>query len=151
MDQKKFNVSLELVENYLFKIDFGDFGTFMTDEPEPLGSGEGPGPSALLGASVANCLAASLLFAIRKFKEDPGEVSATCEGVIERLDGRWKIVTLNVDVRLGANADTLSHIDRALEQFEDFCVVTQSVRQGIDVNVSVFDGGGEQVKGTDHV
>ena len=146
MDQKKFNVSLELVENYLFKIDFGDFGTFMTDEPEPLGNSEGPGPSALLGASVANCLAASLLFAVRKFKEDPGEVTATCEGVIERVDGRWRIVALNVDIRLGALADSLGHIERVLEQFEDFCVVTQSVRNGIDVNVGVFDEGGKQIK-----
>jgi len=145
MEQKKFNVSLKLLEMYLFEIDFGDFGTFMTDEPEPLGGGEGPGPSALLGASVANCLAASLLFAVRKFKEDPGEMMATCEGVIERIEHRWRIVKLNVEINLGASADDLHHLHRAIAQFEDFCVVTQSVRNGIEVDVTVTDAHGIRV------
>jgi uncharacterized OsmC-like protein len=61
MEEKTFSVKLKLLEKYLFEIDFGEFGKFMTDEPTPLGDGEGPVPSALLAASVANCLAASLL------------------------------------------------------------------------------------------
>jgi len=33
-----------------------------------------------------------------------------------------------------------------LEQFEDFCVVTQSVRSGFPVNVTVRDGSGKLLK-----
>ena len=33
--------------------------------------------------------------------------------------------------------------ERGLEQFEDFCVVTQSIRAGIPVNVSVVDAEGK--------
>lgn len=138
-DRKTFKVALKLLENYLFEIDFGDFGTFMTDEPEPLGKGDGPGPSSLLAASVANCLSASLLFAIRKFSDDPGEVHAHCEGIVSRQQGRWRITTLDVGISLGNNAANLPHLQRALDQFEDFCVVTQSVRQGIPVSIQVRD------------
>jgi len=138
-DQKKFTVSLRLLEKYLFEIDFGDFGTFMTDEPEPLGGGEGPSPSALLGASVANCLSASLLFALRKYGNDPGEVEAVCEGLVERRDHRWRITKLEVTVKLGTSASELPNLQKALAQFEDFCVVTQSVRNGIEVDVQVID------------
>ena len=37
--------------------------------PPPLGQGSGPSPMQLLAASVGNCLSASLLFALRKFKQ----------------------------------------------------------------------------------
>lgn len=145
--EKEFSVSMELVNNYKFLVDFGSYGELVSDEPEPLGEGQGPNPSRILAASVANCLAASLMFALRKFKDEPGKVSAEVKGHLDRVDGRWRIVSMDVDIKLGNASATLSHLERALEQFEDFCVVTQSVRNGIDVNVKVEDSDGKLVKG----
>lgn len=144
---KAFSVSMELIDNYKFIIDFGVYGELISDEPDPIGEGQGPNPSRILAASVANCLAASLIFALRKFKDDPGKVSAEVKGHLDRIDDRWRIVSMDVDIKLGNSAVSLGHLDRALEQFEDFCVVTQSVREGIDVNVKVKDNGGKLVKG----
>lgn len=146
MSEPSFKVDIRLIENYLFEIDFGDFGNFMTDEPEPLGNGEGPNPARLLAASVANCLCASLLFAVRKFKEDPGTVTASVSGNMTRVNQRWRIERLDVAIQLGAKASDLPHLERALEQFEDFCVVTQSVRSGVPVAVTVTDKDGTVVK-----
>ena len=39
-------------------------------------------------------------------------------------------------------------LDRVLEQFEQFCTVTQSVRQGIDVQVTVKDEHGHTLLGS---
>jgi uncharacterized OsmC-like protein len=146
MSEPSFKVDIRLIENYLFEIDFGDFGNFMTDEPEPLGNGEGPNPARLLAASVANCLCASLLFAVRKFREDPGTVTASVSGNMTRVNQRWRIERLDVAIQLGAKASDLPHLERALEQFEDFCVVTQSVRSGVPVAVTVTDKDGTVVK-----
>jgi uncharacterized OsmC-like protein len=146
VENKSFQIELKLLEKYIFEIDFGEFGKFITDEPEPLGSGDGPNPVRLLAASVGNCLAASLMFAIRKFKEDPGEVTATVAGELERVDGRWRVAGMNVVIRLGNDAANIPHLDRALAQFEDFCVVTQSVRSGIPVAVEVRDSNDAIVK-----
>jgi hypothetical protein len=44
MDDSQFTISLKRIENFLFQIDFGAFGNVLTDEPEPLGGGEGPNP-----------------------------------------------------------------------------------------------------------
>ena len=66
MSENQFTLSIKRVENYLFQLDFGEFGNILADEPEPLGGGEGPSPSAMLAASVANCLSASLIFALSK-------------------------------------------------------------------------------------
>ena len=75
-----FSLQLSLINHYQFLVDFGEMGQLHTDEPEPLGLGDGPNPSRLLAAAVANCLAASLLFAIRKFKEDPGSLTVKVSG-----------------------------------------------------------------------
>src|SRR6056300_770474 len=132
------SVDLQLLDGFRFVVDFGEFGQLVNDEPEPLGEGKGPNPSKLLAASVANCLAASLMFAIGKFKEDPGTVHARVSGQLERIDRRWRIEAMQVEINLGSAPEAIPHLDRALSQFEDFCVVTQSVRAGIDVSVSVI-------------
>ncbi|MFC6441437.1 OsmC family protein [Bowmanella sp. JS7-9] len=138
-EQHTIDVQLTLLDGYKFEVDFGEMGQLFTDEPPPLGKGHGPNPGKLLIASVANCLAASLMFAIRKFKEDPGKVSANVRGDMQRIDGRWRITHIQVDLKLGKTAAEMPHLQRALAQFEDFCIVTQSVRSGIDVTVNVTD------------
>lgn len=145
--EEPFSISLKLLDGYRFEVDFGDAGTLLTDEPEPLGANSGPNPARLLAAAAANCLAASLTFAIRKFKQDPGQVIATVEGYLARQEGRWRVDHLDVNLRLGVTAGDVPHLERALSQFEDFCVVTQSVRQGFAVNVSVSDSDGTRVHG----
>lgn len=137
---------MKLLDNYVFEIDFGDFGKIITDEPEPLGQGEGPNPSRLLAASVANCLAASLMFAVRKFKGEPGEVSAEVVLSMHRVEGRLRVEKTDVTLQLGNTYENLPHIDKVIAQFEEFCVVTQSVRSGFDVNVEVRDLNGEVAK-----
>lgn len=144
-EQPQFSVELRLLDGYKFEIDFAEAGQLFSDETPPLGEGTGPNPSRLLAAAVANCLAASLLFSVRKFKEDPGQVKAVVHGELERQDGRWRIGKLQVELQLGHNAVEIPHLERALSQFENFCVVTQSVRQGIEVSVQVRDSDGQLV------
>ena len=141
-----FSVKLDLVEDYVFKVDFGDLGDIITDEPPPLGKGEGPNPSRLVAAAVANCLCASLLFALRKQKDAPTGIHAVVNGALERQDGRWRIGGLDVAMVVD-DAEVLAHLPKALETFEDFCVVTQSIRQGIPVSVTVRDAQGNLLKG----
>ena len=47
-----------------------------------------------------------------------------------------------MEIRLGLRADSLRLLERALAQYEDFCIVTQSVRAGIPVGVRVIDSEG---------
>jgi hypothetical protein len=50
-----------------------------------------------------------------------------------------------VTIRLAEAVDDIAHAQRCLAQFEDFCVVTESVRRGIPVRVKVVDGGEREV------
>lgn len=147
---QEFTFTLEQREDYAFLIRFDPEGMspLVTDEPPPLGKGEGPNPSRLLAASVVNCLAASLLFSLRKFNNRSEPLTATVTTRMGRNeDKRLRVQEMHVDLRLGAVAADLAHLDRALAQFEDFCVVTQSVRQGFPVAVRVHDATGTLLRG----
>ncbi|WP_240125381.1 OsmC family protein [Thermomonas alba] len=137
---------LEQEGPYAFRIRFEgtDLEALHTDEPPPLGGGAGPNPSHLLLAGVANCLSASLLFALRKFKNAPGPIRTEIVAHKARNEaGRWRIPRAEVTIRLADSAAKLEHFERVLAQFEQFCIVTQSVREGIDVEVRVIDAEGQ--------
>ena len=144
-DEQSIELSLEQISDYEFRLRFDDTDApdLLTDEPAPLGHGAGPNPSRLLLAAVANCLSASLLFSLRKFNNDPGKLTAHARATLARNEhGRWRVQRIEVELAMGAAAGSLEHLDRLLAQFEDFCVVTESVRKGIEVQVSVRDGSG---------
>jgi len=142
-------VTITRQSGYQFLVDFGPgMATLLADEPEPLGQGSGPAPNHMLLAAVANCLSASLVFALQKFKQDPGALKATATPEMGRnADKRLRIVGIHVKLELGRPAAELEHLDRVLAQFEDFCTVSMSVRQGIDIQVQVLDGAGAVLKG----
>jgi organic hydroperoxide reductase OsmC/OhrA len=147
-DEQLIELSLEQVEDYEFRVRFDGTAIpdLIIDETSPLGGDAGPNPSRLLVAGVANCLSASLLFALRKFKNAPAKLSAKARATLARNEhGRWRITHIAVDLQLADTATALEHADRALAQFEDFCIVTESVRQGIAVDVSVRDASGAVV------
>jgi len=54
-----------------------------------------------------------------------------------------RIASIDVDISFTAAASELVQLERILGQFEDFCVVTQSVRSGVPVSIRVLDGKGE--------
>ena len=117
------------------------------DEPKPIGGGTGPSPVQMLCASVSHCLSASLHFALAKFKASASPLKTTVEPTVARNEAnRLRIQRLQVRIDLAATAADLPHLDRALEQFEDFCTVTASVRQGIPVDVEVYDSTGTRCK-----
>lgn len=142
------SVTITQLENYRFSVDFGEgLPQIVADEPAPMGDGTGPDPSQLLLSAVANCLSASLLFAFTKFKQDPGGISATATGHIERNErNRLRMSRIDVSIRLGRPGAELEHLERLLGQFEDFCTVSQSVQTGVPIAVRVEDVAGTALK-----
>lgn len=144
-DSPDIRIVLEQEGPYAFKVRFEgtDLEPLHTDEPAPLGAGAGPNPSALLLSGIVNCLSASLVFALRKFKNAPSPIRAEIMARRERNEaGRWRIPRAEVVLQLGDKAADLEHFDRVLDQFEQFCIVTQSVRDGIVVDVKIVDAAG---------
>jgi organic hydroperoxide reductase OsmC/OhrA len=144
MNEATQSVSIAQHADFRFALGFAPAApTVLTDEAPPLGSGRGPTPVQLLAASVGNCLAASLLFALRKFKLAAEPISGEVQATVGRnAQNRLRVQRLSVHLKLGTPAAQLANIDRVLAQFEAFCTVTESVRAGIPVDVEVRDSEG---------
>jgi uncharacterized OsmC-like protein len=135
--------SVRLVQqsDYQFAIYYNeDRDPIMGDEPPPLGKSQGATPSQFLLAGVANCLSDSLLFALRKFKQNPEpiETRASCQ-IGRNEENRLRILVIDVELRIGVPGSTLENLERVLAQFQDFCTVSASVGLGIPINVTVID------------
>jgi len=141
-------VRLSQVRDYQFELDFGGgIPAVRADEPAPLGQGSGPSPVQLLAAAVGNCLSASLLFSLRKFKQQPEPLSCEVQAEVGRnAEGRMRVLQMQATLKLGVAAGALQQLDRVLGSFESYCTVTQSVAQGIPVTVAVFDATGTKLK-----
>ena len=143
MDKEgQFRIELHNQADFRFEVHFPDPGIapLITDEGAPVGAGAGPSPSQLLGTAVANCLAASLVFALRKYGNEAGPLRVVADvHNVRNEKGRLRIGHIGVDLHLAVTGASIQKLERILAQFEDFCVVTQSVRAAIPVTVRVID------------
>lgn len=139
-----FALTLTLQQNYQFTVDFEEDGVpdLRLDEPPPLGEGQGPNATRLLGAAIGHCLGASLLFCLRKSRIEVKQLRTRVEGTLVRNDqGRVRIGGIRVRLEPDLAPELRDRMGRCLELFEEFCIVTQSVRDGIDVQVEVTPAG----------
>jgi organic hydroperoxide reductase OsmC/OhrA len=153
MSDEALSFSLELaqVDDYEFRVrfDWPNVPELTLDEPEPLGRAAGPNAARLVAAAVGNCLSSSLLFCMKKFRQAPGTLRSEVRGTLVRnSSGRLRIGRFDVTIRLADRSDAIKHLDRCIEQFEDFCIVTESVRAGIPVDVRVVDSEEREVYST---
>jgi uncharacterized OsmC-like protein len=133
-------IKIDQIQDYQFRVTFDkeQYPALLIDEPPPLGHDTGPNPSRLLAASVGNCLAASFLFSARKVRASLESLHATVKIWYTRNEqGRLRIGRMKVEIVPKFDPADAAKIERCIGLFEDYCVVTQSVRNGIDVSVAV--------------
>lgn len=135
-----FTVSLALGDGYTFTVDPHAPGAagFVIDEAPPLGAGLGPSPARVLASAMAACLGSSLLFCLRKAHVDPVALRVIAEGTYTRNEQkRLRIGEIRIRLEPDFGDTDPARARRCLEVFEDFCLVTESVRHGIPVDVQV--------------
>jgi organic hydroperoxide reductase OsmC/OhrA len=140
VSEPTFSLSLDRIERYRFDAVFDDpsWAPVHLDEPTPLGEGSAPNAARMLGAAIGNCLSSSLIFCLEKARVPVGDVTARVEGHLRRNErGRLRIGEVKVTIQPRVEGIPRARLARCLELFEDFCVVTQSVRDGFDVQVDV--------------
>jgi len=142
----KFTIHLEQEQGYDFRVrfDIDDAAEILMDEPPPLGSNHGPNASRMLTAAAANCLSASLLFCLAKQNAPANSVRTEATCTLQRNDkNRLRIGHIAVRIIAGDELLESKKFDRCLDLFEDFCVVTASLRQGISVGVEIVNEAGD--------
>jgi organic hydroperoxide reductase OsmC/OhrA len=141
-----FQLQIERVHEYEFRVRFDRPGMsdLVIDEPPPLGKDAGPNPARLLAAAVGSCLSASLAFCLSRAKIPLLDLTTDVSVDLERNDHR-RLRVGRISVLLHPVVDDPSGLAGCMDTYEDFCVVTQSVREGLDVQVGVDVRGSGQV------
>jgi uncharacterized OsmC-like protein len=140
MDEKEFNLTLSRGEGFQFVTEFDGekMAKLLLDEPAPLGEDEGPNAARVLGAAVGNCLSASLLFCLKRARVEVAGMRTEVRGHITRNEqGRFRIAGISARIVTEIPPEDQERVDRCLGVFEDFCIVSGSVRQGIEIDVEV--------------
>ena len=90
------------------------------------GEGVGPNAARMIAAGVANCLAASLTFCLRRAKADLKGMTAIDHGTIGRVEGLLRLQKLDLELhpRLGTE-DNLEKLIKCKSLFEKYCIVTE--------------------------
>jgi uncharacterized OsmC-like protein len=135
----RFTLHVEQIDGFEFRVKFDkeQFAPLLLDEPPPLGEDTAPNAARVLAAAIGNCLSASLVFCLKKAKVAAAGITADVDVEIVRNEQRrLRIGKVNVTLHTDVAPDDPA-LTSCLGTFEDFCIVTQSVRQGIEVNVQV--------------
>jgi uncharacterized OsmC-like protein len=133
-------VEIRLLSDYAQQVNWGvvHAPAIIIDEPEPLGNNSGPSPTRVLAAALASCLGASLLFCLKKSRIDVRGMHTTASVALKRNEqGRLRVGSINVKLAPEIPADQHERIGNCVRVFEDYCVVTASVRPTVEVNVTV--------------
>ena len=135
----EFTLQVEQIDGFDFRVRFDkeQYPELRMDEPAPLGRDAAPNPARILAAAIGDCLSASLVFCLkRRGVVVTGLRSEVRVQLVRNENKRLRVG--KVDVAIHAREPIPQAVlAPCLETFEDFCVVTQSVREGIDVHVEV--------------
>ncbi len=133
------DVELKWIGGLKYDIHIRGRHQFMVDaSSETEGDDEAPAPSDILAAAVGSCLSSSFTFCASKVKAELTSLTANVKAEISRVEGYLRVtgidVTLNPQFKREATA---KNQDRCIAIFRNYCTVTESVRRGIPVNVTV--------------
>ena len=140
LSERSVETKLKLIEGYKFDVNFDvDYlPNLVADEPKPIGEGSGPNAPRLLAAAVGQCMSSSLIYCLKKARIPINNIETTVKtNLFKNEKGRTRIKNIDIQILLEINEEHKSRLNRCLTIFEDYCTVTQSIRNGIQVNVKV--------------
>jgi uncharacterized OsmC-like protein len=138
----KTKVGLSLEQEMIFSCDLGDMEVkdcYVDDTHKDEVDMLGPNPIRMLGLALLGCLSASFIFCLKKRNLTLDDLKAEAELTIARnKKGFWRVKKIDVEIDIKiSDPDTRKRADQCKKMFEEYCVVTQAVREGIDVEVNV--------------
>ena len=139
---EKIHARMKREKGYKFSITFDELegAKVYTDEPAPVGSSEAPSAAMMLSSAIGHCLSSSLLFCMEKSRGKLNDLETEVETSLARNEkGRWRIAEIKVNLKTTSDMVDKEKLERCKGIFEDFCIVTASVREGIKIDVGVSE------------
>jgi organic hydroperoxide reductase OsmC/OhrA len=133
-------VNLRLLTKYRVMAEFPEVSgtpSLLFDEGAPVGDGQGPNAAMVLGAAIGDCLSATLVNCLTRAQVELQALTATVVTRVARNHaGRFRISGIEVELCPTVPAGERAGLERCQAVFQDYCTVTESIREGISVTVS---------------
>lgn len=142
LKERTIKAKVNLERDMIFKCDLGEIslGDCLIDETNKnLSEMLGPNAAHLLAMAVLGCLSSSYVFCFSKRDFTVKNLEAEAIVTIFRNEKGFMRVK-KIDVTINPKIDSPEMRKRAIQcqkMFEQYCTITASIREGIDVNVSV--------------
>ena len=139
----KSRVSLKQEEEMIFRCELGNLkmeNLYIDEKNYKKEEKLGPSPTKLLGLSVLGCLAASFSFCLQKSDFSLSGLNGSAEVTIVRNNkGFWRVN--KIDIKMIPQIDTpemRKRVDQCTKFFEQYCIISESLRTGFEVNVNLI-------------
>jgi organic hydroperoxide reductase OsmC/OhrA len=145
MTSNHYNIGLTWTNDLIFKFDLGALKNvpelFLDETNEDPATKVGVSSSRLLGMAVMGCLSSSFLFCMSKREFIPDEFHADVE-VVKGRNGEGRLRVQEIKVNLYpkfSDPEAKNQLEECRKIFENFCTVTASIREGIQVTVNIIE------------
>ena len=142
-------VSIKLEKDMIFKLRnvYKNLDSLLIDESlEEKQEKVGPDAASLLGLAIISCLSASLLFCLNKRNLNLDDLEAKADiSFKEPKKGYMRVDSIEVKMLPKTNdPEVLKRLKQCIKEvkdghmfFEESCIITPSVREGIDIRVNI--------------
>ncbi|TXT63641.1 MAG: OsmC-like protein [Promethearchaeota archaeon] len=135
-------VGLSLEKEMIFKCQLGEMKVedcYVDETHKKEAEMWGPNPSRMLGMAVLGCLSASFIFCLKKRDFQVEDLDANALVIIRRNEkGFWRVKKIDVTIKPKIDSPEMKkRADQCKKMFEDYCLVTQAVREGIQVDLNL--------------
>jgi organic hydroperoxide reductase OsmC/OhrA len=142
-------INMNLEKNLIFKVNLGYeklHELFIDETFDNKSKIWGPDATQLLAMAVLGCLNASFIFCLNKRNLTIDDLEAQAEVSFKKNEsGYIRVKKIDIKIRPKSNdLDTLKRIQQCIKKvksgnmfFEESCIITSSVREGINVNVDI--------------
>lgn len=136
-------VGIRLEEDMIFKCDLGQINMnnlFIDEQHKKTKDKIGPNPSKLLALSVLACMGASFAYCLQKYNISLSDFEGKAYITSTRNEkGFWRIKKISIDLRPKIdNPKIRKKADECKKFFEQFCIISESLKEGIEINTDLF-------------
>jgi len=133
-------VFLDYTKDLLFKASARNFKDFNVDEPASFhGTDLGPSAVEYLLIGIGGCLGTTFIYCLQKNNIELETFEVVVDGTLSHTGPKMLLRLAKVDVNLKftpkeVNSD--EEINRCMKEFTEYCVVTNSIANGLPINVN---------------
>jgi len=134
-------VSLKYSEKLHFTASARHFDDIHIDEPESFhGTDKGPSPVEFFLIGIGGCLGSTFAYCLQKQDVEIDTLEVVVDGQLKHAGPKLSLQLVNIEAELlitARESKSYDKIERCIKDFQDYCILTNSITRGVPIDVKV--------------